>query len=35
MRVSGVIYAVATVLPLPVLRWAQQTDTRALENVVN
>jgi hypothetical protein len=35
MRVSGVLYVVATLLPLPVLRWAQGADTREAENVVN
>jgi hypothetical protein len=35
MRTSGLIYAVATLLPLPVLYWQRAADTRARENVVN
>jgi hypothetical protein len=35
MRASGLIYAVATLLPLPVLRWGYKADTRAAEIVVN
>jgi hypothetical protein len=35
MRAGGLIYAIATLLPLPILSWQRAADTRARENVVN